>query len=166
MSKKIYIATAPNGQEFRRQTERTYTHAVVIRPSITYEQARNKERSDANHEFWNVNRHNWDYYFRMSKGRHPHSQWTDDDPEWKRASAMARLEEAKAFIKDNPTEEDHVANLIKAMHEGHQKRVDEGYFDTYRPAGFCGRIDLAEKKQAECQSPRNVEVLILEAVEQ
>lgn len=142
MPKTTFTVTDPNGKTHKRTSEnRTYTHAVIARPS--YECAikhLDNKRAEQN------TRSNFEYHLGFANGT---SRWltkntweTEQQHQERAAREIARSVEE---LNGSKTADEYVAMVRKQ----HLDRIEEarakGFYDTFTCVGWCGRLDLAHK---------------------
>lgn len=128
MSNIKYFAVDANGVEHTRKSARVYTHAVVYRDQL------NERIAQANDKGWiKTDRSNYRYYRNLVEGTHSYSCITEAD-----------IEKARK-LTDGVSEEEFVIrekNLRVA-------RANAGDYTSWHCAGWCGRLDLAQKLAAK-----------------
>lgn len=148
--KAVYEATI-DGFTFRRSTERTYTHCVVIRHSMKATRAGYIER--AKHEY----QRDLPYHRAVVAGTHESMQpayrakfanlWKTD-AQWEACCAEDK-HKSQAIIDKG--EAGAVKEALAWFNECHAEQQLMADGDTYYLLdGFCGRADLAGKR---CKSP-------------
>lgn len=129
-------ATLPNGEVITRTTARTYTHVVVYTISEAKAMA-----ACWTPEIEARDRKNYVYYAQCAAGEHDHARVPEGAPEWKISSAATCRKNGADILAEFPTVEAYLAGQ-RARSEGHvRKSVDAGW----HIAGWCGRLDLAQK---------------------
>lgn len=140
MAKTNYIAIDPAGQLHTRKTERVYTHTVLFKYSYE-DQMREANRDQS------VDGDNWEFSCRMVEWggvyRGKREKWHSDE---EIARNLATNEALKA--KAN--------NRAEAIANGRAERVAHiearkaaGFYEKWVNAGWCGRLDLAQKLAAK-----------------
>lgn len=140
MAKSIFLATATDGTEFKRTSDnRVYTHTVISKRNF------NRDLDDAG-KIKATDADNFAYYTRRAA-----------DSSQDTANALEQLAGAKTVTEYQFAKRDaRVAAVLAAR--------DAGAYDVWHNAGWCGRLDLAQKLAAKEASYGNLEVTILEAV--
>lgn len=152
MPKTHYTATDPNGAVHKRSTDRrVYTHTVVFLPSYEADMA------NATHKDWaKTDASNFNYYTRSAAGlnaprnyraEHP-DKWTAE--EIAESQAWSDEENAKRIARGREETSGHTLESYIAAKRAERVQFIEdrkaaGYYRTYQNAGWCGRLDLAQK---------------------
>lgn len=128
MAKISYTATDANGAIHTRKSERGYSHTVV------YRNVKSEVMAQMQDAGWvKTDRSNYDYSVKLATGNHT---WT--------CVTEKEIAKAKAIV-ENFTKEEYVADELA-------KRIAsaENYdYTTWFNAGWCGRLDLAQKLAAK-----------------
>lgn len=154
MAKTAYFATDANGKTHTRNSDRVYTHTVVYRNS--------KERflASANAEMW-ADRDGWtyDYYAACAAGTHPHvtkitpaggfhhsytAEQIAERQEKQRQQNASEIADAKTKVNGVTREQWIAARLAERV-----AVVEATDFTVWHNAGWCGRLDLAQKLAAK-----------------
>lgn len=135
--KKTYKAIVGN-QVFKRVTERTYTHVVVAKRNPEHMIAIEMARKDTSY---------LDFYINRALG-------TGKIYEFESAERVARDVARGQEIIAAGGKEAYDAQKKQEYVDGIREAVAKGSFDEFFLDGWCGRLDLAQKKAA---SLRNVE---------
>jgi hypothetical protein len=173
MSKTNYIATDAAGGIHKRSTEsRAYTHTVVVKGG--YEAALASAKSPG----WaKTDASNFDYYLRIAEGRsahYPSKRWCAaprHTPEQiaQEDADLAVSDAAKVAVAKLETDGRTVDQYVAIQRDQRIKRVEArkaaGDFDTWKNAGWCGRLDLAQKLAASEAAKGDYAVDILAAKE-
>jgi hypothetical protein len=146
MAKNIFTVTDRNGTIHKRTSEsRTYTHAVVARPS--YEAAISRLDNKALEK---INRNNFAYHMAYVNGT---SQWLERDcweseqqHQKRTAREIARSVDALEGCK---TADEYVAMVRRFALDRIEGAHAIGFYDTFQCVGWCGRLDLAHKLASE-----------------
>jgi hypothetical protein len=137
-------ATAPDGSLFTRTTARTYTHVVAY----TYDAAK-REAFDTLKD-WVINEaKNWAYDAKIAQ----HGDGTgsaygapvEGEAEWRAKDRAAVVARSVAFIAKHPTVEAYHAACLASRRAYSARMVADGWC----LAGWCGRLDLAQKLAAK-----------------
>lgn len=154
MPKTYYEAIDPAGRVHKRSTDRrTYTHTVVFLPSYTADMARADKDYPVdgdNHDF-HVKMVQWGGVYKGE--RRP---WHTDE------QIAADLAKYQALAAEYPSREAAIAGKRAERVAFVNARKDAGYYAIYQNAGWCGRLDLAQKLAAKTPG---LSVTILEAKE-
>jgi hypothetical protein len=145
MAKKhTYRVALPDGTEITRTTHRIYTHVVVYTESLE------KRLAHARSPDWRrTETRNHAYYAKIVQ----HGDGTGTayglpevgEYDYKPGARAKSIEEAKAFIAKYPTVEGYLAETL-AEREAYARRAADG---SWCLAGWCGRLDLAQKLAAK-----------------
>jgi hypothetical protein len=166
MAKTIFTAIDPNGVEHKRTSDRrTYTHTVVFQKSY----AKALERAS---QLYKVDGENFDYYVELAAGQHQrvtpdsgyHASYSAEFIANARANQIAENERRQASAKETIEghtresyqrlkRDERVAEVERGKANGH---LDHDWFN----AGWCGRLDLAQKLAAGYDNARILEARI------
>ncbi|SCX31105.1 hypothetical protein DSM25558_5121 [Agrobacterium sp. DSM 25558] len=154
MAKTAYFAIDPNGKTHTRNTERSYSHTVV------YRQDKAEKLAFAMHKDWHkTDGRNYDYDALCAAGTHAHvttvtpasgfhASYTAEQiaarQEAQREENADRIAKAKASI-GTMTRAEFIADQ-QARRVASAEKAD---YTTYFNAGWCGRLDLAQKLAAK-----------------
>lgn len=130
-----FLAPLPQGGfDTRTSTSRSYTHAIIVRPS--YEAA----LKGANQPHgWAAD--NFAYYQR------------ELDPATRRFShSDANLSEMAEVVAKHGTAAAYVEALRLEAVAQVEARKAEGYYDRFQAVTWCGRLDLAQKALCQYQA--------------
>lgn len=134
MAKTLYTATDANGVIHTRNSDRVYTHTVVYLHDYTADLA------GARNESWKkTDRSNYRYYQKLISGDHGFSCITEADV----AKARGHVE--------GLTEEAFVAREVARRVDRVETNKANGFYKKYFNAGWCGRLDLAQKLVSKYQ---------------
>jgi hypothetical protein len=141
---KTYIAKHDGKIVGKRTTkDRTYTHAVVVIPSVEY----HRQKAYCYH-FTSTDRSNYEYYCAQAEGR---SKWPATPDAQVRASMLID----GGFAA-------YVARIRDQYIEQFELDLANGKFEP-GVASWAGRPDLALKAAAQCRQPWNEAVEIVPA---
>lgn len=161
MTKHIYTAIDIDGIEHKRTSTsrgegKPYSHTVVVKGG--YERAMAGATGD-----WHPKQdaRNYAYYVAISEGNDPHARLTvykslargdtqeaiDAEIAYNDRENTRRFEEAKAEV-GNHTVQSYIAAQLAERIAHVEARKAAGEFDTWHNAGWCGRLDLAQKLAA------------------
>lgn len=142
-----HIATDPAGVEHTRNSKtRVYSHTVVVRIDGAKRLANNLADLEADYV-----RRNYDHDFNRV------ARYSFDKPE-----EIDRNREE--FRAQYPTFEEYLKICKQRVIASHNKWLNAGGPQHWLNAGWCGRLDLAQKLADKERGGRNVaEVVILEA---
>lgn len=122
-----------NGQTFTRKTDRTYTHVVLYRDSYELTLALRVER--AKYEA----RVNYPYYVQQA------------NPETRKYNpSAAQIADYQRIT--SLTQDEYLQELLAKAHACNEELKADGYFDTYKALGWCGRPDLAQKSAQQARA--------------
>lgn len=133
MPKRTYRVVY-NGVEYTRQTERIYTHIVLVRRDYeteladTIKRARQRVKADHDYAVDLANRPINPYSWITAEQLAEHARIAALTPE---QYEQERVEHARAYV---------------------EKRRAAGVFDNPGPLTWCGRPDLAAKEEARARS--------------
>lgn len=128
MAKTAYFATDANGKTHTRNSDRVYTHTVV------YRHIKSEAMAAAHSDHWkSLDANNYEFDVAIATGNHNYTTITAD----RVAACKARVE---AFTMD-----EYVANSLAER----VARVEATDFTVWHNAGWCGRLDLAQKLAAK-----------------
>lgn len=149
-----FRATDAAGRIHTRTTKRTYTHTVVFLPCYAADLAKASQPRQ-------VDGDNWEFAGQMvawggvfNGVRKPYH--TDEQVSKELASNQERV----AQFPDRAAAIE--GNRLRRI-EDVEARKAAGYYETWQNAGWCGRLDLAQKLAAQTAGAR-VEILIAEAL--
>lgn len=161
MPKHIYTATDALGVEHKRTSVsrgegKPYSHTVVCLGGYERAMARATEKYHGPQDA-----KNFAYYVAISEGNDPHARLTvyrslergdtqaeiDAEIAWNDDQNTKRIEDAKERV-GNHTVQSYVAAELAKRIASVEARKAKGEFDTWHNAGWCGRLDLAEKLAA------------------
>jgi hypothetical protein len=130
MAKIKYFAVDANGVEHTRSSARTYTHMVVVRVNLAVKRAGAKSKAEIDYHT-----KNYDYYCTQAagKGRYPSSE-----------KEMVLNKEIAAMTCEQYVQSEIEKRIAKINKDG----LGE-YSDNWFSAGWCGRLDLAQKLARE-----------------
>jgi len=172
MTNHYHAIDAAGGIHTRSSKSRSYTHTVVVRPS--YENALLFAQSK---DWTKTDRRNLEYYDTIAQGRDPYprqnymanhpERWTPEQiaEEQVRVDAenAKRVEDAIATVANRSVEQ-WLADKLQERLDIVEKQRAAGYYDSWHNAGWCGRLDLAQKLAGSEQAKKHVaEVAILVA---
>jgi hypothetical protein len=133
MPKKTYRVVY-NGVEYTRQTERIYTHIVLVRRDYETELAQSiktaRERARASHGY-----------------AVEHANQPITAKSWATADELAESARVAGM-----TPEQYEAECVEKARAYVEKRRAAGVFDNPGPLTWCGRPDLAAKEEARARS--------------
>lgn len=141
MAKKhTYRVSLPDGTEITRTTHRIYTHVVVF----TYDPAK-REAFDTSKEWVKNEARNHAYYAKIVQ----HGDGTGTayglpevgEYDYKPAARAKAVADAVDFIAKYPTAADYSAKCLASRREYSARQIADGWM----LAGWCGRLDLAQK---------------------
>lgn len=155
--KTKYFAIDANGERHTRSSERAYSHMVVFKDDFAREMALSTDKSWAKQDA-----RNFDYYARIAAGNDPYpstnfraehpDRFTADEIAESQARADAENARRLADAKEK-TDGHDAASYIAACKADRIARLEakkaKGAFDIFRCAGWCGRLDLAQKLAAK-----------------
>ena len=148
-----FTAVDPAGKTHKRSSkERVYTHTVVYREGEAF-----RDKRAAHIEATRISTEK--SYTRLESnaagnpepGRHPSV--------WARDTAFA-IE----YLAKHPSRAVYVAEAVARAEKHHAEYVAGGFWDVYQNAGWCGRLELAEKLAASLRSCGYADIRILPAV--
>jgi hypothetical protein len=171
MAKAIFTAIDPNGVTHKRTSDRRiYSHTVVFQESKAAHMA-----TATSAEWAKQDGKNYDYDVECAAGTHPHvthvspasgyhSSYTPERiaemQQAQRDSNVKRIASAKATIEGLTR-----AEYIAKKQAERVARVEAADYTVWHNAGWCGRLDLAHKLEAQMRGLRHTStVMILEAV--
>jgi hypothetical protein len=154
MAKTSYFATDANGNIHTRNSDRVYTHTVVYRNSKSKQLEAAKSA-----ECRKMDGRNYDYAVECAAGTHQHvttitpasgfhasytAEYIADRQEAQRAENEIRIARAKADIGTMTRVEYQDAKEANRV-----AKVEATDFTIWHNAGWCGRLDLAQKLAAK-----------------
>ena len=146
----------PRGVTHTRTSQnRVYPFVVLVRDSYEHALAR-----AVGPDYAASDRKNYAYYVALANGTHAHCKnlYSNDD-------AAKRIADAKAYIAGCDTFDAYLAKQQVERVARVDARKAKGDFDTWGPAGWCGRRDLAEKlAHKERAGGYRAEVIIAETI--
>lgn len=154
MTKKTtYVATDAAGVQHTRKSARVYTHAVAFLPCA------DRAIEGAKSVFWkNQDGRNYDYYAScVALGHHKNLMSFEhyrNDPARQAQDVMEAREKIgnssrTAYVLQE--EQDRLSSI--------NKNIEDGYYQKWQIAGFCGRYDLAQRLAAQNIDNAHVEIL-------
>lgn len=167
MPRNVFTAIDPNGVEHKRTSEsREYAHTVVFRKDkrlmMHYATQEGHTKQDGS---------NYDYYRECAAGTHEHvthvtgregyhPSYSDADVARMQAAQREKNAKSIAYAK---TQTDGLSRDAYIKHKRAERvaRVEATDFNEFHNAGWCGRLDLAQKLAG---SIHGVDVTILPAV--
>lgn len=171
--KTIFTATDSNGFVHKRSTEsRAYTHTVVVRGGYQHDLAGAADKA------WDKSMvSNFEYYLAIAEDRSPYyptKRYRAENPAGWTAEQIAEEEayltagDAESKAKAVREVEGHtVRSYVDAQRRDRIAAVEakkaEGHYEKWLNAGWCGRLDLADKLAAKHRIGDH-EVAILPAV--
>jgi hypothetical protein len=143
MAKKTtFTVTAPTGEVLTRTSEnRTYTHAIIARPSYKghlFSAGQLSKTDMSNHEF-HVAMANGAHYLARSQPTAYHTAEQIEAERVEYAALAAQAPDAKAWAILKRDERIATVEANKAA----------GYYDRFVALTWCGRPDLAQKELAK-----------------
>jgi hypothetical protein len=141
MAKKLTV-TAPDGTVLTRKTDRTYTHAILVRRSYENALARASKPSAVDGE-------NWQFHLEMGAGTHELAQKKSWQTEERHAAELAGH---KARADQYSTREAAIEGERQARIAAIEALKKSGHFDRWGALTWCGRPDLAAKELAKAQA--------------
>lgn len=164
MAKSIFLATAADGTEFKRTSDnRAYTHTVISKRNF------NRDLDDAG-KISATDASNFKFYTGIVERGYVSCSPSDVGKyawltaEQQAADAIASVANALEQLAGAKTateyqfakRDERVAKVLAAR--------DAGAYDVWHNAGWCGRLDLAQKLAAQQAKYGLLEITILEAV--
>jgi hypothetical protein len=135
MAKTRYTATDANGVIHTRNSDRVYTHTVV------YLNDYDAALAGAHTKSWaQLDRSNFEYYQKLVSGNHSYTHVSEKE-----------IASAKEKLEATPTVELYLAAELAARVARIEANKANGYYKQYFNAGWCGRLDLAQKLVSKYQ---------------
>ena len=155
MAKNIFTAVDPAGITHKRSTERSYAYTVVSKEGEAYLASKAPDLAKVRAE----TEANYDELIAQSKGIHKKSDL------WRGEKALAFFEDfAKRYLIENPSREAYADEAVKHAQEQYDARVAGGRHLRYENAGWCSRLDLAQKLAGTLQGQGYEDIQILVAI--
>ena len=147
---KTFLATMPDGQVAKRTSRtRTYEYMVAIRLSY-------KEALMSAKQLRDTDISNFQYCRRESDAAT--AKYNPSKASWRVGETDEEYFAKNATeIEDCKTGADYQRKLIKKRIAEVEKAKAAGYYDKWGSAGWCGRLDLAQKLAAKEQNSWPVE---------
>lgn len=153
MAKTVYTATDANGTIHTRKSDRGYSHTVVFRS------VKSEKLANAVDKGWrNLDANNYKFELSIANGSHVlyvtpvGSYHSSRDAAYIAADQKAqndrnaeRVAKAEAFIAANPDK----AAYLEAEELKRIASAENADYTTWFNAGWCGRLDLAQKLAAK-----------------
>lgn len=172
MPKTKYFVIDPAGVEHTRNSDRIYTHTVLMRGGYEYALA------NASDKAWDkTEARNFNYYTALANGTHEHAQYTPftgyhpsftaekiaEIEERKQQEIAKRIVDAAERIKGFASAAEWCEAQRAKMIASVEESKAEGKYDRWFNVSWNGRLDLAQKEASKAQRHPSYEVIILPA---
>ena len=150
MAKNIFTAVDPQGRTHKRSTARAYAYTVVTKQGVA---SIERQAPDLVAVAKDAAR-SYDVLVAQSKGIHQKADL------WRGEAALKFFQDfAIKHLADGSTRESGVADAVANARKWYDLRVADGRHLHYENAGWCSRLDLAQKLAATFIGYEDVQIL-------